>query len=133
MENTNKTLGQLGEDTACSYLRDKGFRILFRNYRKPWGEIDIVAQARDMTLVFVEVKTLRRGSGQAELNNENLTPEDEMSAAKIKKFKLICETFVSHNPRLVNERRGWRMDVLAIDADQNKKPNEWKVRHYENI
>src|SRR3989344_3902996 len=120
----SKFLGQIGEDIACAYLRDKGFLILKRNYRKPWGEIDVVAQARDTTLVFVEVKTMT-DKGESEIG-----PEDQMSAAKIKKFKLICETFVSHNPRLVNERRGWRMDVIAIDADQNNHPREWAVRQY---
>ncbi len=122
-----KSLGQLGEDITCSYLRDKGFRILFRNFRKPWGEIDVVAQARDTTLVFVEVKTMTSGGAEA------IVPEDQMSAAKIKKFRRICETFAAHHPDLLNERRGWRMDVIAIDADQNLETKDWKIRHYENI
>ncbi len=52
-------LGQLGEKTARRLLVSKNMRILCCNYRTREGEIDIVA--RDgKTLVFVEVKTLRR-------------------------------------------------------------------------
>ena len=123
----SKSLGRIGEDRACEYLRDKGFRILKRNYRKPWGEIDIVARAKDNTLVFVEVKTVTAAG------DERIGPEDQMSSAKIKKFKKICETFVAHHPELINERRGWQMDVVAIDADQSLDPKNWKIRHYENV
>jgi Holliday junction resolvase-like predicted endonuclease len=49
-------LGDRGENHAARYLRERGYKILLRNFRCPLGEIDIVA--RDgRTLVFVEVKT----------------------------------------------------------------------------
>ena len=47
--------GAAGEQAACDYLTAKKYRILARNYRRPCGEIDIVA-ADKKTLVFVEVK-----------------------------------------------------------------------------
>ena len=125
--NGTKSLGQIGEDLACEYLRDKGYRILNRNYRKPWGEIDIVTRAKDNTLVFAEVKTM------VEAGDERIGPEDQMSAAKIEKFRRICRTFAAKNPELINERRGWRMDVVAIDANENINAKDWKIRHYENI
>lgn len=53
--------GKLGEDTACVYLKKKRYAILARNYRKRFGEIDIIAQ-RKSKIVFVEVKT-RSGAG----------------------------------------------------------------------
>ncbi|MFH1096345.1 MAG: YraN family protein [Candidatus Desantisbacteria bacterium] len=49
-------LGQYGEDTAAKYLLKQGVKILEKNYRCGYGEIDIIAKDRD-TLVFVEVKT----------------------------------------------------------------------------
>ena len=52
--------GTQGEDAACNYLQQLGYRILQRNYRKPCGEIDIIAQDQK-TLVFVEVKSRPRG------------------------------------------------------------------------
>ena len=50
--------GRLGEDLAHRYLRDRGCRIVARNYRPPaaGGEIDLVAWQGE-TLAFVEVKT----------------------------------------------------------------------------
>jgi putative endonuclease len=42
---------------ACRFLRQKGYKILYRNFRgRSGGEIDIVCRDKD-TLVFVEVKT----------------------------------------------------------------------------
>lgn len=49
-------LGKKGEDEAVAFLRQKGYRILERNYRFHKSEIDIIAQI-DQTLVAVEVKT----------------------------------------------------------------------------
>src|SRR3989344_7839225 len=40
----NKKAGDLGEEIAAKYLKNKGFSIIERNYRKKWGEIDIVAR-----------------------------------------------------------------------------------------
>jgi putative endonuclease len=50
------TLGQNGEDIAVEFLKKKGYKILFRNWK--WGkhEIDIIA-VRDDIVAFVEVKT----------------------------------------------------------------------------
>ena len=50
------TVGRIGEDIACEYLKVNGYRIIKRNYRAAHGEVDIIAQ-RDMHLSFVEVKT----------------------------------------------------------------------------
>ena len=44
-----------GEDEAVKTLKRKGYKILERNYRNLFGEIDIVAE-EDGYLVFVEVK-----------------------------------------------------------------------------
>ena len=53
-------LGARGEKLAARYLRRRGFKILYRNFRgRQGGEIDLVCRDRD-TLVFVEVKTRTR-------------------------------------------------------------------------
>jgi putative endonuclease len=51
-------LGQVGERLAAEHLVRRGFRILERNYRTRWGELDIVA-FDGRTLAFCEVKTRR--------------------------------------------------------------------------
>ncbi len=57
-EDARHRLGQLGEQVASEHLRRRGYRIVERNYRTRWGELDIVALDR-RTLVFCEVKTRR--------------------------------------------------------------------------
>lgn len=47
--------GRWGEEAAASYYRSQGFQILERNYRSPFGEIDLIV-SRDDCLRFVEVK-----------------------------------------------------------------------------
>jgi len=50
------SLGKVGEEKAVQFLKENKFKILERNYRTPFGEIDIIAQKSE-TLYFVEVKT----------------------------------------------------------------------------
>lgn len=49
-------VGNIGEEAATDYLRNKGYFILERKYRRKIGEIDIIAKDKE-TLVFVEVKS----------------------------------------------------------------------------
>jgi putative endonuclease len=51
-------LGRLGEELAGDHLARCGFRVLDRNYRTRWGELDLIA-FDGRTLVFCEVKTRR--------------------------------------------------------------------------
>lgn len=52
----NQIVGANGEQSACDYLTQNGYSVLHRNYRTPYGEIDIIAQTGKI-LCFVEVKT----------------------------------------------------------------------------
>jgi putative endonuclease len=51
-------LGRLGEQLAAEHLERRGFKIIERNYRTRWGELDIIA-FDGRTLAFCEVKTRR--------------------------------------------------------------------------
>lgn len=109
-----------GEQFAARYLEKKKYKIIERNVRKPWGELDIIAKAPDKTLVFVEVKTMSGGA---------LRPEDQMSAAKMKKFSRTASLYAGHYKELVNDKRGWRLDVIAL----TRVGEEFMVNHYENV
>lgn len=59
-----KVRGDAAEDEALAWLQERGLRLLQRNYRTPGrggGEIDLVMQAADGTVVFVEVRQRSRG------------------------------------------------------------------------
>jgi len=47
--------GLSAEARAAAYLLAKGYRILAKRFRTPYGEIDIVARRRNL-LAFIEVK-----------------------------------------------------------------------------
>lgn len=51
-----RQVGDFGEEITAEYLEKNGYRILDRNYSKPFGEIDIIA-IKDDLIAFVEVKT----------------------------------------------------------------------------
>ena len=128
--NQKSVTGQVGEDIACQYLKDKGYSVLQRNYRKPWGEIDIIAkQKKTGLLVFVEVKALTAGDGRYQ-------PEDHYNSAKARKTKRAAQLFAGKYPSWYSDDVGWQIDLLAITL--NKIPvDDYKtdctINHYENV
>jgi len=125
---TRKTeVGKIGEDLACQYLIENGYKILKRNYREKFDEIDIIARSSEGTLIFCEVKTF---SGESNPRS-GLIPEDNLTKAKFKKISRACEMFVGKHQNLINEKMGWRMDCAAVVIDKNLGSHV--IRYYENI
>lgn len=58
MSRARRQTGQQGEALAAAYLERRGYRIVARNYRCPFGEIDLIAREGDC-LAFIEVKCRR--------------------------------------------------------------------------
>jgi putative endonuclease len=94
--------GAKGESYAVNLLEKNGYKIIERNFRRPWGEIDIVA-VKDDTLVFVEVKT--RMSDKFGLPEEAVTPR---KIARIAKVGLLYSKL---HPELPQKTR---IDVVSI-------------------
>ncbi len=61
-----------------------------------------------------------------------LKPENQMSGAKIKKFRRVAELYANSykNQKLMNDKKGWRLDLIALEK---KNGGQFLVRHYENI
>src|SRR5688572_24918000 len=95
-------LGRLGEELATQFLIKSGFRIIARNFKARYGEIDIIAVQND-TLVFVEVKT--RTSFLFGYPEEAITPR------KLKEVIRTGQLYVSLHNNLPSQLR---IDVLAI-------------------
>jgi len=126
-------IGKIGENKAREYLKNKGYRIIDRNYREKFGEIDIIAVSRDLTLVFIEVKTIDK-SGKSAIRLPDgqiagLEPEDNLTKSKLIKLQRICQVFAAKHQELIDERRGWRIDLLAL----TKIDKDYLINHYENI
>ncbi len=101
--------GKTGEDTAVEFLLGKGYKILERNFKKRYGEIDIVAMDRG-TLVFIEVKT--RYSKTFGL------PEDAITSWKIHALMRSAQYY-----RLIHQDlpEDMRIDLVAIEMQANEK------------
>lgn len=94
-------LGRWGEDIAASYLREKGFVILERDWHSGHRDIDIVAM-KDEVIVFVEVKTRR---------NRDVT--DPLQAVDYKKLKNLRRA-INHYVNYRKTDQPWRFDVIAV-------------------
>ena len=112
-EAPRNTLGDRGENVAARYLRNRGYKILLRNFRCDLGEIDIVA--RDgKTLVFVEVKTR---------TYDDPSPEDQVNAAKQHQLSKVAKFFLT---RYGVPQPPARFDVVAVVWPNNHNP---QIRH----
>jgi len=72
-----KSLGSEGEDMAARHLKDRGFKILHRNYKTPLGEADIIARDNDAT-VFVAGKAHSSGRFGEPLEAVDITMQDRL-------------------------------------------------------
>ena len=123
-----RRIGDIGEEVVCKYLVNKGYFVRERNYWKPWGEIDIIAEKTDF-ISFVEVKTVSRQKREGEFSRETLRPEENMHPAKIKRLHRAIQTYLLD--RKIPESKEWRMDLACVYLDHSTK--RAKVEMLENI
>ena len=100
----NKILGRKGEDLTVAYLKKRGYRILKRNFRTPFGEADILAKQGD-TYCLVEVKT--RASDAFGL------PSEAVNAAKRRRYHNIARYFCAAR----GEEVPVRFDVSSVTEE----------------
>lgn len=103
MKDTRKVLGARGEDLAVKYLKKKGYKLIERNYRCQWGEIDLVARQGD-TLVFVEIKS--RSSHDFGL------PQEAVGRFKQEKLVQVARAYLAEHR--LTENITMRFDVVAV-------------------
>src|SRR3990172_9760969 len=108
MTKHNRNLGIWGENAAEKFLHESGYEIVNKNYRTPYGEIDIICSKQE-NLVFVEVKTRKsRTYGN---------PEESINRHKMEHMENSANYYIQEN-----EFSGtWQIDVISIykkDADQ---------------
>lgn len=105
-------LGRQAEDQACRFLEQRGMRLLSKNFRCRFGEIDLIMQDDDM-LVFVEVRFRRNQLFGGPL--ASITPE------KQRRLLLTAQTYLQQHP-VKGKHAGIRFDVVAL----SKNPEiEW--------
>lgn len=130
MTNTDKLtaaeIGKFGEDIAVKHLREKGYRILERNFRYSHRELDIIAE-NDQWIAFVEVKARTD-------NGYNLQRYGNPGrAVTLQKQKFIISA-ANHYIKTHHPGKWPRLDVIEVYlAPQlyHGKPIVKKIRHME--
>lgn len=105
-----RKMGAEQETIACAYLEQQGARIVERNFRTRYGEVDLIA-LHDGYLVFAEVKY--RSSADCGF------PEEAVTGAKQRTICRVAEWYLyTHGQIFGQAPRGVRYDVVAILGGQ---------------
>lgn len=124
MDKYRLSLGFFGEEKAAEYLNLDGYKILERNYRCEYGEIDIIA-SRGKTLCFVEVKT--------KSDNKFGAPIEAVEALKRRRMYKTAKAYMAARP----DTRGFeavRFDAFEVFA--KKQGNGFilcDIKYWKNI
>ncbi|HET7667562.1 MAG TPA: YraN family protein [Mycobacterium sp.] len=111
-------IGALGERLAVEHLQSLGLRVLTRNWRCRYGELDVIA-ADDAAgaVVFVEVKT--RTSDQFGGVSQAVTP------SKVRRLRRLAGLW------LAGQRDSWatvRIDVVGVRIGRTRVPQITHLR-----
>ena len=106
--------GKLGEDFIAKKLEEKNYKIVCRNFRTRFGEIDIIAE-NDTYIMFVEVKTRKIGGLQ--------NPTEAVDFRKQNRIRLAAQEYLQKNPSKLQPR----FDVAAVLTDMELKIVKWDI------
>jgi len=114
-----QSVGRMGEAIAGAFLKNKGYTILERNWRTPYGEIDLITTHNE-TIIFVEVKTRASKSLGP--------PEISITPRKAGHMRQAAEYYIQQHIELTND---WRIDLVTIQLQPNNNPA--LIDHFENV
>ncbi len=118
----NKELGFFGENLSGRYLEERGYQILERNYRKPFGEVDLIAQKGEI-IAFVEVKT-KVSSG-----NNLFTPELRVDRRKVGHISRVATSYLGSKDWLGIKE--WQIDIISVIISPVDK--KAIIKHFQNV
>ncbi len=118
-EDARAVRGRLGEQAAEDWLTQRGWEILERNYRCPWGELDRIARKEGL-LAFVEVKTRTEGAPAA--------AREAVGPAKQKRLLRAALTYLQEHPGRLQPR----FDVAEVYLSKGKPPAFVRINYLEN-
>ncbi|HTM05768.1 MAG TPA: YraN family protein [Patescibacteria group bacterium] len=105
---SHRLFGNWAEQYVAVHLMKSGFTILHKNYRKTFGEIDIIAYQRNL-LIFVEVKARK---------TKTVNPEEIIVKSKQKKIIATAKDFLMYFHEY--DRVTARFDVALIEGNEQQ-------------
>jgi len=118
-----KILGKIGEDLAEKFLRNKGYKILERNWKSLHKELDIIAK-KSGAIIFVEVKTIHK---TGDLFDRKLA-EENVGQKKIKNLISASKSYLLS--KKISQETPWQIDVISVE--KNEKTGDIEIHHFEN-
>lgn len=112
MRKSTNNIGALGEGIARKFLVSKGFRIIQSNFRRPWGEIDIIAE-KGGVIRFVEVKAISARWDDISREMGTFVPEEQIHAAKLKKIVRTAELYMAEK----GDESEFQIDAVGVLMD----------------
>jgi len=111
-----KEVGRIGEKVASKFLQNKGFVIIERNFRKPWGEIDIIAE-KGGVVRFVEVKAVSRENTPDFSREMDYRPEEMVTVSKLIKLARTANLYMEQK----KDKREFQIDVVGVILNKANK------------
>lgn len=111
--------GREGEEVAVAFLKKNGYRILEKNFRAKFGEIDVIAE-QNSTVVFIEVK--------ARADHQYGHPFNAVTPSKQRKIIQVAQSYLAKHQLMENPAR---FDVVGLTVDPVNS-NSFQVELLEN-
>ena len=125
-----KEIGDLYEDLAIKFLMKHGFSIIYKNYRRSFGEIDIIAEKHSI-IHFIEVKSVSRVT-----LGKGIRPEDHVTHEKINKISQTAQYFLDEHELYDTRCQIDLITILSSNSQDNKNKNIdhlVDINYFENI
>ncbi len=122
--NRSHALGQFAENTAAEYLVSIGWKVIARNVKNSYGELDIIAldtNTQPVELVIAEVRCRTLGKIQA--------PIETIGSRKLRTLLRASQEYIDD----LNWGGFWRIDVIGITLQDKNRLDNWELEHIKDI
>ena len=114
-------VGKQAEELALRFLKDRAYKVLGRNWRRKWGELDIIAQ-KDGNLCFIEVK------GES-ATRSGFDAWRRANSHKLAKVARTAKTWMASNG--YRSDSSWQIDVIQVSIRHDS--SEAHIIHFKGV
>ena len=116
---SKKLVGKIGEEMALSYLKEKGYQLLEKNFYCRWGEIDLIFKKEDK-IIFVEVKT--------RVGDKKGKPYEAVNFYKIKDLKRAINFYL-----LTKNYFQYKLSLEIVSVVLNSDLSLKEIKHFPEV